>query len=165
MQPQAGAALAGPGAAAPLAERQAAAAAAVVEAPASRSSKPGSTMQPRQSADAELRSLHARVFPGYSPAHAHGMCKMQAGCSTLCQGFPCPHSWTTVPCPCLQNLDKSIDNKALHDTFSAFGKILSCKVATDANGSSKGYGFVHFETAEAAQLAIDKVGAAHAGGK
>lgn len=57
----------------------------------------------------------------------------------------------------MQNLDKSIDNKALHDTFSAFGKILSCKVATDANGQSKGYGFVHFETDAAAQIAIDKV--------
>ncbi|KAL2504257.1 Polyadenylate-binding protein 8 [Abeliophyllum distichum] len=57
----------------------------------------------------------------------------------------------------IKNLDKSIDNKALHDTFSSFGNILSCKIATDPNGQSKGYGFVQFDIEESAQNAIDKL--------
>ena len=39
----------------------------------------------------------------------------------------------------IKNLDKSIDNKALYDTFS------------------KGYAFVHFETQEAADKVIEKM--------
>ncbi|KAL5701998.1 hypothetical protein ACHQM5_027273 [Ranunculus cassubicifolius] len=54
----------------------------------------------------------------------------------------------------VQNLDASIDDKLLHDTFADFGTILSYKVAKDRNGQSKRYGFVQFEQERAAQNAI-----------
>ncbi|CAE6448926.1 unnamed protein product [Rhizoctonia solani] len=57
----------------------------------------------------------------------------------------------------IKNLDEAIDNKALHDTFAAFGNVLSCKVATDETGKSRGYGYVHYETAESAEAAIKAV--------
>ncbi|WOH02844.1 hypothetical protein DCAR_0522234 [Daucus carota subsp. sativus] len=57
----------------------------------------------------------------------------------------------------IKNLDKSIDNKALQDTFSSFGTILSCKIATDNSGQSKGYGFVQYDSEEAANTAIEKL--------
>ncbi|KAB7497214.1 Polyadenylate-binding protein 1 [Armadillidium nasatum] len=57
----------------------------------------------------------------------------------------------------IKNLHKSIDTRVLYDTFSYFGKIVSCKIPTDEQGRSKSYGFIHFETEEEANFTIEKV--------
>ncbi len=57
----------------------------------------------------------------------------------------------------IKSLDPAIDNKTLHELFSSFGNILSCKVALDGAGRSKGYGFVHFEEKASADAAIEKL--------
>lgn len=57
----------------------------------------------------------------------------------------------------IKNLDKRIDTKSMYDTFSLFGTILSCKIATDEDGQSRGYGFIHFETEDSANQAIARV--------
>lgn len=38
--------------------------------------------------------------------------------------------------------------------FSRYGTVLSCKVATEDDGRSKGFGFVQFQAEESAQAAI-----------
>lgn len=66
----------------------------------------------------------------------------------------------------VKDLPPSIDHKGLLDLFSVFGNILSCKVATDPEtGVSRGFGYVHYETADAANDAITKLNGVTIDGK
>jgi polyadenylate-binding protein len=56
----------------------------------------------------------------------------------------------------VHNLEKTIDNQQLYDTFADFGRILSSKVQ-NKDGKSLGYGFVHFEKDESAAKAISTI--------
>ena len=54
----------------------------------------------------------------------------------------------------ITNLDKSVDNKCLYQTFRSYGNICSCKVATDENNNKKHYGYIQFDEEESANNAI-----------
>ncbi|XP_068736959.1 polyadenylate-binding protein 1A-like [Montipora capricornis] len=114
------------------------------------------------------RDLVTQRSLGYAHVHFQQPAAAERALDTMnfdpIKGRPCRIEWgdpslreSDVGNIFIKNLDKSIDNKALYDTFSAFGNILSCKIAQTEDGISKGYGFVHFDTEEAAEEAIGKV--------
>ncbi|KAF4670723.1 Protein phosphatase PP2A regulatory subunit B [Perkinsus chesapeaki] len=116
------------------------------------------------------RDSVTRKSLGYAYINFHNVADAERALDTLnyspIKGRPCRLMWSHRD-PALRrsgagnvyvkNLDKNIDNKALYDTFSLFGNILSCKVALTPDGKSRGFGFVHFESDESAQAAIAKL--------
>ena len=65
----------------------------------------------------------------------------------------------------VDNLEASMDNEALYDTFRLFGGVLTCKVACDEDGKSKRSGVVLFESADSAQEASERVDGMQIGGR
>mmetsp|Transcript_27376 Transcript_27376/g.33860 ORF Transcript_27376/g.33860 Transcript_27376/m.33860 type:complete len:717 (-) Transcript_27376:115-2265(-) len=117
------------------------------------------------------RDAVTRRSLGYAYINFHQVADAERALDTMnytdIKGKPCRIMWSQrdpslrrsgVGNIFVKNLNDSIDNKQLYDTFSLFGNILSCKVVTDKEtGASKGYGYVHYETAEAATAAIEKL--------
>lgn len=117
------------------------------------------------------RDAVTRRSLGYAYVNFHQLADAERALDTMnfsmIKGKPCRIMWSQrdpslrksgVGNIFVKNLHESIDNKQLYDTFSLFGNILSCKVVIDREtGMSKGYGYVHYETAEAANAAIEKL--------
>jgi len=116
------------------------------------------------------RDAVTRRSLGYAYVNFHNMVDAERALDTLnyteIKSQPCRIMWkhrdpsirkTGLGNVFIKNLDKQLDNRHLNDTFSAFGNIVSCKVATDDSAVSKGYGYVQYETKEEAENAIAKV--------
>lgn len=65
----------------------------------------------------------------------------------------------------IKNLDKEIEVSQLHDAFANFGEIISCKIPTDENGKSRGYGYVQFRKPEEAEQAMSDLREASINGR
>jgi RNA recognition motif-containing protein len=57
----------------------------------------------------------------------------------------------------VRGLTQEINTQDLHQLFSPFGEISSCKIVTDEFGRSRGYGFVNFANGDSADEAIEKL--------
>jgi len=65
----------------------------------------------------------------------------------------------------ITNLDKITDYKFLYDVFSTFGNILSCKIMTDENRQSKGFGFVCLSAPNEATKTVTEMNGSIVGSK
>uniref|UniRef100_A0A0E0CYS7 Polyadenylate-binding protein n=1 Tax=Oryza meridionalis TaxID=40149 RepID=A0A0E0CYS7_9ORYZ len=61
----------------------------------------------------------------------------------------------------VKNLNDLVDNVSLQELFCKFGDILSCKVAKNEDGTSRGYGFVQFALQESADASIQNLNNSH----
>lgn len=64
----------------------------------------------------------------------------------------------------MKNLDLEVDEELLKEKFSEFGKIVSLVISKDDNGTSRGFGFVNFESPDDARRAMETMNGSQLGG-
>ncbi|XP_040823189.1 polyadenylate-binding protein 4-like [Ochotona curzoniae] len=57
----------------------------------------------------------------------------------------------------IKNFGDDMDDERLRDIFSKYGRIVSVKVMTNPYGKSRGFGFVSFDSHEAAKRAVEEM--------
>lgn len=57
----------------------------------------------------------------------------------------------------VKNLPENMTDEELTEIFTQFGPVLSAKVMVNDDGKVKGFGFVSFETSEAAEKAVEEL--------
>jgi polyadenylate-binding protein len=57
----------------------------------------------------------------------------------------------------VKNIDESVTSDEFEALFKPFGDIVSAALGTDAEGKTKGFGFVNFADHDAAKAAVDKL--------
>lgn len=57
----------------------------------------------------------------------------------------------------VKNLPEEMSDTQLTDAFTKYGTVVSAKVMTNEDGKVKGFGFVSFETAEAAEDCVNEM--------
>lgn len=65
----------------------------------------------------------------------------------------------------VKNLDLDFTENELKEKFSEYGNVTSAVIMKDADGGSRGFGFVNFESADAAKKAIQALNGAVVGKK
>ncbi|KEG07499.1 polyadenylate-binding protein 1, partial [Trypanosoma grayi] len=65
----------------------------------------------------------------------------------------------------IRNFDPDFTEENLRELFKEYGEIRSCRVMADANGNSRGFGFVSFENADQANAALREMNGRMLNGK
>jgi polyadenylate-binding protein len=116
------------------------------------------------------RDSVTRKSLGYAYVNYHSATDADRALNTLnftpIKGVPCRVMWSQrdpavrknpVSNLFVKNLPENMDSKGLYDMFSAYGEILSCKVALNSKMESKRFGFVHYASEDSATKAIDAI--------
>ncbi|KZV58818.1 polyadenylate-binding protein 6-like [Dorcoceras hygrometricum] len=65
----------------------------------------------------------------------------------------------------VKNLDVSVDGKKLKEIFCAHGRVISAKLIRNGDGTSKGFGFVHYLNPEDANKALRSLNGTNVAGR
>lgn len=63
----------------------------------------------------------------------------------------------------VKNLDPDVTEEALREKFSGFGEITSLVIAKNENGTSRGFGFINFDSPDDAKQATEAMNGSQLG--